>query len=263
MKWIEALVHVLVLNLVPLWGFTQESWSPGTTLALYWLQTLVGIPVIAALIVFHRRATRKAGHFVGTSTTTDSHGNTTTRKSTFLEGFLFMSVPFTIAHGIFLAFLLGMLWKDAKGAIDFEDLRTGMTATLNIMGLGFAIDLIGIRNRTFAWIELRAGTILQRTLVVHLAIILGMGLAALTTEDAAPFFAVFLVLKLLMDVLAEMPTWDPKEPPAWLARMMNRLGRKDDKTEDFAAYWRQEREERRRNAELAEQPVDPRDAARR
>ena len=242
MKWIVAVVHVLVMNAVPLWGFTQASWSAGTTLALYWVQTLVGIALITILIVFHRRFTRKAGHFAG--------------NTTFLKTFLLMSLPFTLAHGLFLAVLLGAIWRSAEGAIDPADLRTGTIATLNVMAIGFAIDCIGLARRPFSWIEFRAGSVLQRTLVVHLAIIFGMGLAALTGKDVAAFFGVFLALKLLMDLLSEMPPWDPKEPPPWLARSMNKLGNKDGKQEDFTAMWHREREERRRNAELAERPVD-------
>jgi len=255
MKWVEASIHVILANLVPLWGFTQQDWSAGTTLALYWFQTLVGVPIIAVLILFHRRATRKAGHYSGTMTIRDSRGSTSTRASTFLQGFLLMSIPFTLAHGVFLAVLLGMIWKNAEGAVSFEDVRIGAVATLNVMALGFAFDLAGLRQKSFAWIELRAGTVLQRTLVVHLAIIFGMGFAALTGKDAAAFFAVFLALKILMDVLSEMPPWDPKEPPAWMTRLMNRLGPRDGKTEDFETHWKKEREERLLKAALAEEPV--------
>jgi len=247
MKWLEALLHVIMANLVPLWGFTQDSWTPGTTLALYWLQTLIGVPLVAALVFFHRRLTRKAGHYAG--------------KSTFLETFLLMSVPFTLAHGLFLAVLLGLIWKDAAGAVNLEDLRTGAFATLNVMTLGFAFDMWGLGRKPFAWIELRAGSVLQRTLVTHLAIIFGMGLAALSGKDAVALFGVFLALKLAMDLLAEMPTWDPKEPPAWLVRWMNKLGSKDGKQDDFATHWRVEREQRIRNARLAEEPIDALESA--
>jgi hypothetical protein len=124
------------------------------------------------------------------------------------------------------------------------------------MTLGFAFDMWGLGRKPFAWIELRAGSVLQRTLVIHLAIIFGLGLAALSGKDAIAFFGVFLALKLAMDLLAEMPTWDPKEPPAWMVRWMNRLGSKDGKQEDFATHWRVEREQRLRNAQLAEQAID-------
>ncbi len=253
MKWIAAILHVAVANLVPLWGFTQASWSAGTTMALYWVQTLIGSPLVAIIIVFHRRLTRKQGHYAGTTTTRDSTGSTTVRRSTFLETFLWMSVPFTIAHGVFLGFLLGLVWKSSESAVDFDDLRTGVIATLNVMAFGFAIDFIGLARRPFSWIELRAGSVLQRTLVIHLAIIFGMGLAALTGRDAAAFFGVFLALKLLMDFLAELPPADPKEPPAWLTRIANRIG--DKSKGDFADVWREERAKQKRNAELAEQPL--------
>jgi len=254
LKWIAAVLHVVVANLVPLWGFTQASWSAGTTMALYWVQTLIGIPLVAILIVFHRRLTRKQGHYAGTTTTRDSTGSTTVRRSTFLETFLLMSVPFTIAHGVFLAVLLFGIWRSSESAVDPGDLRTGVIATLNVMALGFAIDFIGLARKPFSWIELRAGSVLQRTLVIHLAIIFGMGLAALTGRDAAAFFGVFLALKLLMDLAAEMPAWDPKEPPAWLTRLMNKMGEKGKG--DFREEYVKERAERLRKAELAEKPMD-------
>jgi hypothetical protein len=254
LKWISAILHVLIANLVPLWGFTQASWSAGTTMALYWVQTLIGIPLVAILIVFHRRLTRKQGHYAGTTTIRDSTGSTTVRRSTFLETFLWMSVPFTLAHGVFLAALLGFIWKSSESAIDPADLRTGVIATLNVMALGFLFDFIGLARRPFSWIELRAGSVLQRTLVIHLAIIFGMGLAALTGRDAAAFFGVFLALKLLMDLLAEMPAWDPREPPAWMTRLMNKMGEKGKG--DFREEYVKERAERLRKAGLAEKPMD-------
>jgi len=165
-----------------------------------------------------------------------------------------MSVPFTIAHGVFLAVLLFGIWKSSGSAVDPGDLRTGVIATLNVMALGFAIDFIGLARKPFSWIELRAGSVLQRTLVIHLAIIFGMGLAALTGRDAAAFFGVFLALKLLMDLAAEMPAWDPKEPPAWLTRLMNKMGEKGKG--DFREEYVKERAERLRKAELAEKPMD-------
>jgi len=256
LKWIEALLHVTLANLVPIWGFTQASWSPGTTLALYWVQTAIAIPILTVLIVAHRRLTRKAGHYAGTSTTRDSRGIVTTRRATFLEGFLWMSIPFTLAHGVFLAVLLGLLWKDA---IDPSDLRTGTIGILNVLAFGFAIDMLSLRNRSFAWIEQRAGTVMQRTLVVHLAIIFGMALAAFTGRDVGALFGVFLALKVLMDVLSELPAYDPKEAPAWLARLANRLADKG-KGEDFAAEWRRQREAMRKNAALAEQTIESLDA---
>jgi hypothetical protein len=239
---IVRILVVLALNAVPIWGFTQDQWSPGTTLALYWLQSLVGIPVTAALIVLHRRQTHKWGHYNATSTVSIDGGPAVTRRSTFLDGFLWMSIPFVLAHGIFLAFLLGLVWKDAAGAVDRDDLRVGAVALLNVVALGFAVDSFNLRQRPFAWIRHRAQTLMQRTLVVHLAIVLGMGVAAFADSDVAAFFTVFLGLKLLLDLTGELPDWDPLEPPGWIVWLFNRFG---DGKADIHALWKQWRAEQK------------------
>ena len=252
-KWIDAVVRVLVLNLVPLWGFAHESWSAGTTLALYWIQTLVAIPFTAGLIVLHRRMTRKAGHYNGTKVTRDARGGQRVSSTTYLSGFLWTSTPLAIAHGVFLAALLGLVWNDGQAAIDLEDLRMGTFAALNLLALSFAMDLLGLRHRPFAWLEFRAGTVLQRTLVVHLVLVLGVGVAALTGGGSTAFFYMFLVLKLLMDVLSELPRWDATDPPAWVTRLMNRIGGAGS---DFAADWKRMSVEEAAKAEAAERPLE-------
>ena len=42
---------------------------------------------------------------------------------------------------------------------------------------------------------------------------------------------------------------------------MNKLGNKDGKQEDFASAWHRGLEERRRNAEIAERPIEELDPA--
>jgi hypothetical protein len=225
LAWASAAARIVVLvalNAVPIWGFTQEKWSPGTALALFWLQGAFGIPITALLIVMHRRETRKAGHYKGPG------------RSTFLVEFLRMSIPFVVAHGIFLAFILGVVWKDAAGAVDREDLRAGAVAMLNILAIGFAADMFSLRQRPFAWLRHRTQTLMQRTIVVHFVILFGMGAAAVFGNPAA-FFAVFLALKLLLDLAWELPEWDPKEPPFWLVWVYARLG----EGKDIHAYWKQ------------------------
>jgi hypothetical protein len=250
-------IRVFLVNLVPLWGFTQEHWSGGTTLALYWLQTLGAIPLTALLVVTHRRLTRKAGHFSGVTTTRDSRGHVTVKRSTFLSGFLWMSIPFTLAHGIFLAALLGLLWRDADGGVNPEDLRQGALAMLGALGVGFMTDLLGLQHKPFSWIQFRAGAVVSRTLLVHLVIIFGMALAMFFERDAAAFFMVFMLAKVLLDVLTELPTYDPKEPPAWFSRIMDRLG---DRPGEFAEYWKSQRAQQIENARIAEQTIDSLDA---
>lgn len=267
--WILAAVRVAVvvaLNLVPIWGFTQDEWSAGTTLALYWVQSFVSIPITAVLIVMHRRATHKAGHYGSPGSVARDNGVTTMsvnggppvqRRSTFLSGFLMLSIPFTLAHGVFLAVLLGLIWRNAEGAVDSEDLRFGAQAMMGIMAVGFAADVFLLADRPFAWIRRRAETLMQRMLVVHMAILIGMAVAVFASNDAAAFFRVFLVLKLLVDVGSEFPQWNPKESPAWLTRMMNRIGGPGS---DFSADWKKMGTEERSGHEADERRWDPTNA---
>jgi hypothetical protein len=253
MRWIDAIVRVLLANVVPVWGFAHENWSPGTTLALYWLQTVVAIATMSVLIVTHRRLTRKAGHVDGSIIMRDTKGKTTVRRGTYLQTFLLMAIPFTLAHGIFLGFLLGLVWKDAQGGVNPDDLREGVTAMLGVIGLGFAIDMFGVGRQSFAWLRFRATTVLQRTVLVHLVIVFGLAVAAFSDQDAAAFFVVFLAFKVAFDMLSELPTYDPKEPPAWIARLMNRLG---DGKGDFAGDRKRMREEARKSEVLAEETLE-------
>jgi len=257
MAWFEGLLRVAVLNLVPLWGWGHEGWSPGTTLALYWLQTVVAIPVTAALVVMHRRVTRKAGHWQGISVTRDSDGRMVTRRGTYLHNFLFMAVPFTMAHGVFLAFLLGLLWKDEAGAVDYEDLRTGLVATLNVMAVGFAFEVFGLGSRSFAWIENRATGVLRRMALVHFVIIFGLGAAVFADKTTDTFFAVFIGMKVFFEILGELPEWNPPEASPWVARIMNRIGGPGS---DFAGDWKRDWQESIAARRLAEETIESIDA---
>ncbi|MEP7070501.1 MAG: DUF6498-containing protein [Usitatibacter sp.] len=295
--WPLALLRILVLfglNLVPIWGFTQEQWTPGTTFVLYWLQSAFSIPITAVLVVMHRRATHKQGHYDATSmmsggrlavtsgtrrarskgtghgrakrihdavagstppVVTSSTRTTQTGRFTFLSGFLMISIPLLLVHGLFLFLMLGVVWKDAAGGVDVEDLRTGALAMLNMMAFGFAVDVFRLNERPFAWLRHRSETLMQRTLVVHMALILGMWVAAFAKNDAAAFFGVFLALKLVADLCSELPSWMPKDkPPRFFVWLYERFG--DGKT-DIYADWKQWGATMRANFENDERVVDP------
>lgn len=245
-----TLVRILVvvaLNAVPIWGFTQDEWSAGTTLALYWIQSAIGIPVMAALILAHRHFTHKRGHYKGGPTGATVNGKTVVAR-TFLSSFLIMSIPFVAAHGVFLGFLLGAIWKDAAGGVNLDDLKLGLKILLNVMAFSFAVDMFQLSQRPFAWIRQRTESLMQRALVVHMVIIFGMALAALTGNNPAAFFKVFLVLKFMADLSSELPQWDPKEPPAMLKQFADKVGgMKQGKPgdEDFDTYWKRIRAEQK------------------
>jgi hypothetical protein len=224
LEWAATLARILLviaLNAVPIWGFRGEGWSPGTVLALYWVQTVISIPLVAGLIVLHRRMTHKRGHYG------------------YLSQFLLMSTVFALAHGLFLAFMLGIVWRNAAGAVDRADLSEGLGIMAALMALGFVGELVNLRRQPFSWIRFRADSLMRRVVVVHLAIIFGMGLAALISpESPIAFFSVFLFLKLLVDVFSELPQRypDPDKPPRWIGWLYRHSEK--GKALDYPAEWR-------------------------
>jgi len=240
---VVRLLVVVALNAIPIWGFTQDEWSPGTTLALYWIQGAISIPVIAVLIVAHRRLTHKRGHYKTRETGATVNDKKVTAHS-YLAAFLWTAVPFVVAHGIFLALILGVFWKDKFGGVSHDDLRIGLKLLLMAMSLSFAVDMFQLQQRPFAWIRGRADALMTRSLVIHMVIIFGMALAAFSDNNPAHFFNLFLVLKFLADLSTELPQWEPKKPPEALNRMAQKVqkktkgkkGKKKD-DEDFATYW--------------------------
>lgn len=238
------LLQALGVNSVPAAGFLGEGWSIGTTLLLYWIETVVVILLVSLRIVLHRRWTRKAGHWAGeTVVTTVSGGRRTTRhnRSTFLAGFLGVMVPFTAAHGIFVAAIAFLMLPQQGGEaakVSFADLRLGASAMLAFLALGLTVDLVGLRHRSFGWIERVAQRAQGRMFLTHLTIIFGMGAMA-WLEAPIGLFLVFAGLKLLGDLgglFAKDEVALQPEAPRWLQRL-DRLGRqKDGKT--FTEHYR-------------------------
>ncbi|HYX24049.1 MAG TPA: DUF6498-containing protein [Thermoanaerobaculia bacterium] len=58
-----ALIQVLALNAVPLYGVYAFGWSWGTVLVLYWCETLLGTFFITLRMLLHRRLTHKRGYY--------------------------------------------------------------------------------------------------------------------------------------------------------------------------------------------------------
>jgi hypothetical protein len=238
------LLQALGVNSVPAAGFFGEGWSIGTTLLLYWIETVVVILLVTLRIVLHRRWTRKAGHWaVDYTVTTGSGSGRTTRhgQTTFLTGFLGVMIPFTAAHGLFvmvIAFLMLPQQGGEAARVSFADLRLGAAGMLAFLALGLLFDLVGMRQRSFTWIERVAQRAQGRMFLTHLTIIFGMGAMA-WLEAPIGLFLVFAGLKLLADLgglFAKDEVALRPEPPRWL-KGLDRLGRqKDGKT--FTEHYR-------------------------
>lgn len=225
MRYLWKLLVVLGVNGVVLWGLGFDGWSGPTALAVYWFENLFSSVLIAMRIAVHRRLTGKRGHFraqLGVKVNEREIGS-------FLAEFLTASLAFTAAHGVFLGILLYGLFKSAPDPDAFWMGALGVS----VFHLGgFLSDLIGIRERPFAWIKLVAGAGLGRVVLVQLAIIVGMAVVAATESNAA-FFLPFAGLKLLADLGSVFGQERRIErAPGWLVRVMNRL----KPGTDFAAY---------------------------
>lgn len=233
---IPGLIDAVAGNAVALWGLVHGAWTLSSLLVFYWLTNLLNTAFVGARILLHRRLTRKRGHWMGTGL----------GSRTFLADFVTVNLVFTLAHGIFVGAFVFFILPLAPSA---DELRRGGLALLGVMTTTLAMDCVAIRRQPFAWIRRRADLALGRMLVVHLGLIAGVGVLALT-ERPATFFIGFVVLKLLLDLGTALPRNDqlPGEPPRSV-RWARGLG----KPGEFDAAWRQAAEAERRKLSEAEE----------
>lgn len=252
---VGRVAQALGVNSVPALGIFGGGWSAGTALALYWLESVLVIVVVAARVVLHRRWTRKAGHWSGRLTIQRQGRPAETRTTTLLQSYLGVAIPFTLAHGLFLSALLFLFFRDRPEGdfrVSMPDLRAGLLGVSVLLAVGFLLDLVGLRDRPFRWIERGTERALGRVFVVHLTIVLGM-FATVWTGGPAGLFMVFVGLKTLFDLGSVMPERElALDPPRWL-RGLDRIKGKDGET--FSEHWRRTEEAARRQREANEQPL--------
>jgi hypothetical protein len=232
---LTGLFRLFAASIIPGGGYFLAGWSPSTTLALYWIDTLVGTFAMGMRISLHRRWTGMAGHTrpqLDMQMTTTSGGKTRqVRFKSFLTEFISTALIFSLAHGVFLAVILGAILEPPN----IEDAKKGVMGILTCHGLALGLDSFRIDTWTFARLKAMAQKLLGRVFIVHLAIIGGMFFMAWRDTPGA-FFGVFVWLKALSDVGSMLPQWDPKEPPQWLVKSMRVLPKQ--KGETFEEYWR-------------------------
>jgi hypothetical protein len=226
-------LRALGLGGVPATGYFGAGWSLGTLLLLYWLETILVTLVVAILVVRHRHATRKAGHWNSEySVTTTRGGRTTTRSgtTTFLKSFLGVMIPFTAGHGIFVAAFAFLVFPEEIGPaarVSPDALADGMIAIAVFLFVSLLFDLPGIGERPFQWVERLAQRAQGRMIVTHLTIIFGAGAMA-AFEAPLGFLVVFVALKSLLDLGGMLPDRDPRPK---VPRAVKALGRRLPKKE--------------------------------
>ena len=252
----RPLLTALGLNAIPALGWFVGDWSAGTTLVLYWLETLIGTLLLAARIILHRRIRPSKGHW--NYQAPQGQAPQTSGRSTYLSAFLVPALVFTFAHGIFLAALGFMAIKNnltPEARVDGHDLLAGLIGVGVFQGADFILDLIGLRDRPFAWIEKLGQITLSRVIVVHLTIIGGMA-AVMFTGANRHFFGVFIFLKTMLQCSLVLPQYHPETPPTWLSHLMNRIGSPKYKSTTFAQFWKQEDDQEEARVARNEKPME-------
>jgi hypothetical protein len=241
------LLVLLAIIAVPVIGWFLDDWSGGTTLVVYWFETVAACVFISARILLHRWRVPRQGHFRYQAASTSRRSS---QKSSFLAGFAVTSFGFCAAHAVFLCAILFLLNKDGKGELARVDWRTagfGCLIVLAFLVVDFVMDLLRLRRWSFWRIEQFAHRGLSRIVVVHLTLIFGLiGIALTDAPDA--LFGIFVVLKTLAALSTALPQWEPAVAPQWLGRIMNRVP--NARTgESFEDSWTKDREAERARRE--------------
>ena len=210
MRRIIHLLTLFIINAVPVAGWFVGGWSAGTTLVVYWFETLAACVFVSARIVAHQRMTPRRGHVRYQAPKSSRQSS----QSSFLQGFLVTSLVFCAAHGLFLGVILFMLDHNAQSdlaGVDWRSVKLGCLYVLIALVIDFVVDLLGLRRWSFWQIEQTANRSLGRVVVVHLTLVIGMFAAAMT--DASALFGVFVVLKTLYALSMALPQWESATAP--------------------------------------------------
>lgn len=244
---------------VPVAGYFGAGWSLGTLLLLYWLETILVTGMVALLVLRHRRVTRKAGHWnVPYTVTTTRGGRSTTRpgNTTFLASFLGTMVPFTAVHGVFIGIFAWLVFPQELGPdarVSADALASGLSVIAIVLLVSLLLDLPGLGDRPFGWVERVAQRAQGRMLVTHLTIVFG-AFAMFVFEAPLGFFAVFVVLKALLDLGSMLPDRGSEPKPSRTAEAVGRwLPKRDGRS--FGDHYRQEVEAQRTRSQANEEVV--------
>ncbi len=262
---LAAAAAVLLVNAVPVVGVLRHGWSVSTVLLLYWFENLLVAACTCVRIATHRRLTRKRGHWRDAQLGVSSNGQPI--RGGLLREYATGAFVFTLAHGVFVAMIVfGLASAHADEPIwrfSWSQVAWGALVVAAMLATELAFDLATIRTRSYAWLQDQVRRRMGRVVILHVVIIFGMLAIALTDS---PLGALYLLvgLKTLFelgagapgDPLLPEPTPDPgaAEPPRWLLRLADLVGRHKGGAEGFRAHWKRKRQSERDVARDDEEP---------
>jgi hypothetical protein len=255
---VRRLVPVAGANAVPIAGVFFADWSGGTALTMYWCENLLMSSLVLVLLLLHRRGTRKRGYqrlqlsLASDPSVASSSGRPSGRSrgdrrlghrrqpGSFVREFAVAAGAATLVHGLLLWWVI----RDVLAELPFDgSLRTGLLVVAGFHLLGFGMDLVGLKGRSFAWARGRAEVGFNRVMLVHLALLIGFWVSL--ERGGSGFFGPFAILKAVADIGNLLHRSglraNPDEPPRLLTAAMNRLTSKSGR--DFGEHWRQRRAE--------------------
>ncbi len=264
MTRVVHLISVLGVIGVPVFGWFGRDWAGGTTLAVYWFETVAACLFILARIALHQRWSPRRGHFSYNAPGNEGprlrHTVNGRRRSgkplaTYMSSFAVISLSFCAVHGVFLGTVLFLLNHNGVGhlvQVDWRSVGFGCLTMLAFMSVDFLVDLISLRNWPFRQLEQIGSRALSRVMVIHLTLLIGF-VAIAVTDTPSTFFGVFVVLKTMASLSTALPQWEPAQPPKWLSSALNRIpSAKPGKR--FEDAWADERTEERQRMEANERP---------
>ena len=227
MTRIVHLLTWLAVIAVPAAGWFLEDWSGGTTLVVYWFETVAVCLFIAARVVVHQRWNPRRGHFRYEAPSAVRRGSSAVpgRNSSFAGGFVTTTLALCAGHGVFLGAILLVLGRSGEHSlveVHWRSVGFGCLSVLILLAIDFAADLLVLRRRSFLQMEQLADRGTGRIVLVHLTLLVGFLGIALAGAPTA-LFGAFVVLKTLFALSGALPQWEPVAAPRGLSRVMNHL----------------------------------------
>lgn len=235
----------LFASAIPLVGLFGFGWSPATTLALYWCESVLGILFVASRLVIHRALTHKRGYrFPESGEAAERVDGRVAGGWTFFWSYLAGGAATTFATGFFLGLFLFAVLDDGRG-VSLPDLGRGLISVGAALILALATDCVGMRERPFAWMLAVAERSMMRMALLFGVLFVGAVAFIVSGRRSVAFYGAFVLLKVALDfrfALRQARRGEPSEveprPLAWIAA---RLGPREGRSQRIAESERKRR----------------------